>query len=591
MIRRPFRLRKDKRRRTLAPIVPAALVVPANTILNAPEKLPIALDISPDEKTFQYELIDAVTAHYQNVFTHNALTARRTADAAPTNVTHKAFFERNARSLSSYHRYAQMLAAHRRYDEFAQITRLMNADGVAPDTDMFVRTIRALANAPRVDAINKQRKQQLAATVAALYQEASDNGVSLNQRLLNAVTHAFASLHALSAAVDSLTNFAKHKLAPDQVTFTAMLRLYDHPDVTFEQLRCWWLSLQQSSPRVDTVAYNAMIEASAHHGQVEHAMMLRTHMKQDNCGMTMETFTNLIRACAHAPDFYDTALQLYQEACAHGEPVTALANSLMHVCATNHDLSTALLLFEAMAARKIERDVISYNTLIAAIAATQTQVKYELTSFAQETTKSVTVSQNERIEMTRRLIRQMRDSGLRADDNTRTAVLRVYAKTNRIVTTESAYQQLFTATTEPLKPETKFAADCVMLDLFIRTQRLSAALRLIQTMRADGQTPLPRHYTSALRLCARKSDETSGLSVLESMKADNIVAADRWTTLFDRERFRQHIRALPIEKQKHRRFIPKSKLSQDNLIQAWTRAKNRRKNIAYKQQGAMAAAE
>ena len=73
------------------------------------------------------------------------------------------------------------------------------------------------------------------------------------------------------------------------------------------------------------------------------------------------------------------------------------------------------------------------------------------------------------------------------------------------------------------------------------------------------------------------------------MKADNIVAADRWTTLFDRERYREHIRAVPIEKQKHRRFIPKTKLTQNNLIQAWTRPKNRRKNKAYKQQSAMMA--
>ncbi|KAI5063579.1 hypothetical protein GOP47_0022126 [Adiantum capillus-veneris] len=168
-------------------------------------------------------------------------------------------------------------------------------------------------------------------------------------------------IEACSGCLDSCSGVEIHKLVvsdgfeSDLIVGTALVNMYGK----FSNLKAANRSFNRMFKR-DLVAWNALMDAYAQHGQFAGAHELLTQMQYEGFPPDIVTLVSLLSSCT-SPESLDTGRQVHKCIQLLGLEVdVSIGNSLLHMYGKCGSFDEAFMVFSQM----INRNVISWNAMI-----------------------------------------------------------------------------------------------------------------------------------------------------------------------------------------------------------------------------------
>jgi pentatricopeptide repeat protein len=196
-------------------------------------------------------------------------------------------------------------------------------------------------------------------------------GYKPNMRTMNALAHVCSNNSYPQKAFGIFDLLKKHKLLPDSTFCYHMIKAcwktkkYDLAHDTLQDMRILGVDPCEN-------VYNLLIRICADQDNAEKAVAYIQEMEYFNKNPNIDTYSNIIYACAKRPEYYVEAFEYYKKALANGFiPDETMYNSLLYCAYQRKDLNAAVEIWEHMTSLRTKvKGVISYGTMFSCIKST-----------------------------------------------------------------------------------------------------------------------------------------------------------------------------------------------------------------------------
>ena len=238
---------------------------------------------------------------------------------------------------------------------------------------------------------------------------------------------------------------------PDLITYSTVIKGYARAkdmDKVFDIYS--FLTANANNFQLDEVIYNSILDGCAKTNYLEKAMSIYEDMKKNSIKRSNVTYSILVKLYANAK-LEDKALQILDEMIENGvKPGIIVYTCLIQTCLRSKKFDTAIKLFESLKSDGLKPDHVLFNTIVNGCLYNQKwdlACKYTLESFtfnvkiAYDIYRSVlekltmnycTLRSNLKCEYGPKILKELKEKGIRVDDETYQKVARMIFKSQGV---------------------------------------------------------------------------------------------------------------------------------------------------------------